>query len=310
MASITKPNVLKEGSTIGIVAASSSFSREKFYRGVDVLKSLGFKVSFSENIFRKSSYLAGSDHERAGDLNQILADPDIDAIMFARGGYGVQRIIPFLDFSAFKECPKPVVGFSDLTALTSYITSHLNIPCFYGPVVTVLAEGNEATARSLKKALTSISPLTFEISPRDTIIKEGEARGRFLGGCLSLIASSIGTKYELAANGSILFIEDAGERIYKYDRMLTHLKNSGRLNGVAGIVFGPMGLDSSEAHPEGLWSTVKDILHDFEGPVVAGLSAGHTAPFLTLPLGVECRLVAKGGKNQGAGLIFEEAALI
>lgn len=304
MSEFIKPKALETGSVIGISAPSSSFSPEKFKNGVEILKSLGLKVKFSQEIAsRKVGYLAGSDEERAAELSSMLNDPDIDAIMFARGGYGIQRIMPLLDFSSFKKNPKLVIGYSDLTALTSYITSSLKTVCLYGPVVTALSENNEVTIASLNRAIRSSQSLEPIQSQAFQVLKSGEAKGRLLGGCLSLLSSSIGTEYELKADGGILFIEDFNENIYKYDRMLTHLKNSGILKNVNGIVFGSMGLVEDEK-PEQLWNMVSDVLSDFDGPVLAGLSSGHTAPFFTLPLGVECKLV-----TDEPGIIFEESAL-
>jgi muramoyltetrapeptide carboxypeptidase len=289
MVKFSRPKVLKEGSLIGISAASSSFLPEKFEKGVKILKNMGFRVKFSQDIVtRKKGYLAGSDDERAAELSAMLSDPEVQAIMFARGGYGVQRILPYLDFSEFKKNPKLVIGYSDLTALTSYITSKLETVCLYGPVVTALAENNETTISSLHRALTSENFRSLE-GTKFKILRPGEAKGKLVGGCLSLLSSSIGTSYDLNTDGAILFIEDENEKIYKYDRMLTHLKNCGMFKKVKGIVFGPMGLVGGERSDQ-LWKVLKELLDDFDGPILAGLSSGHTSPFLTLPLGVDCTL--------------------
>lgn len=304
MSNVTRPKALKNGATIGVAAASSTFSKEKFRRGVEVLRSLGFKVKYSNDITeRKFGYLAGDDEARAEELSSMFSDPEVDAVMFARGGYGVQRIIPHIDFSGFRKNPKLIVGYSDLTALTSYVSSKLGVSCFYGPALAALADENEVTVSSLYSALTSSKPLKPVKSKKLRVLKKGKATGNLAGGCLSIISSSIGTSYELKTNGSILFIEDVNERIYKYDRMLTHLKNSGLLDGVKGIVFGSMGLVENEK-PEQLWSVISDLLSDFKGPVIAGLGSGHTSPFITLPLGVSCTIDA----SQPA-ITFNKAAL-
>lgn len=305
MSDIAKPAVLKKNSVIGIAAASSAFPREKFDKGICALKSLGFAVRYGDDIYRRDVYLAGSDEKRAAELNQLISDPGIDAIMFARGGYGIQRIMPVIDFSPLAAKPKAIVGYSDLTPILSYLNTHMKIGCFYGPVVTALADCDEITLASLKNALTSASPVNIKSDLK--IIKSGGACGPFNGGCLTLLSTSIKTPYELAAGG-ILFIEDCDEKVYAYDRLLTHLANSGFLRDVKGIVFGSMGLSRDEKISENiLWQVVADLLRDFPGPVVCGLPSGHTSPFLTLPLGITCRLEAKKDK---ARLTFTESALI
>lgn len=309
MNDLVKPAALEKGSTIGIVAPSSPFLTAKFERGIEVLKALGFDVRFDERIFSRRGYLAGSDEERAKSLNDMIRDEKVHAIMFARGGYGVQRIMSAIDFETLKRSPKIVVGYSDLTALTSFITTHLQITSIHGPVVTALSFDDDLTSGSLANILTSNRPLGEISGQKWTVIKEGKATGRFFGGCLTLISSSVGTPYQLVTSDTILFIEDLSERVYKYDRMLTQLKNSGALRGVRGIVFGPLGLDSSETNPSALWSMIEELFKDFEGPIVAGMKSGHIEPFFSLPLGCACSLDTKSGEKNQIRLIFKEAAL-
>lgn len=317
MAKVIKPRALTKGSTIGIAAPSSSFLKAKFDRGIEILKSLGFKVRFSKDIYRKKGYLAGSDEERAAELNRMFADEDLDAIMFARGGYGIQRIMPLLDFDALEKSPKIIVGYSDLTALTSHITSHLNMSCIHGPVVTALAEDGGKAAASLKEVLTSTKPLGEAGGSPLTVIRGGEAKGRFRGGCLTLITSSIGTPYQIDTKNNILLVEDLSERVYRYDRMLTQIRNAGLLSGVKGVVFGSLELDPAETQPDALMPMIEEFFEGFDGPVVAGLKTGHTSPFFSVPLGVECSLFAycSGRPSTGSGrsntkLVFNEAALV
>lgn len=302
-----KPHALKKGSTIGIVAPSSPFSEKRFIIGVDILKSMGFLVKYNEAIFKKNNYLAGTDDERACELNLMLSDPDVDAVMFARGGYGVQRVMPQLDLSEFRNRPKLIVGYSDLTTLLSYVSSTLGVACLYGPVVAGLADSDDRTLLSLENALTSTEPLKME-SKNLKVIGSGEAEGRLLGGCLSLLTSSVGTEYCIKGKGAILFIEDHGEKVYRYDRMLTQLKNAGILKMFSGIIFGAMGLVEEESDSkEYLWKMIGELLHDFKGPIVYGLSSGHILPFITLPLGVKCSLVAS---ERGSSFEIKEGALI
>lgn len=277
----------KQIKMIGIAASSAVFSKEKFLKGVEVLHQLGFDVLYSTDIFRAHGYLAGTDERRAEELSCLLNDPDVDAVMFARGGYGMQRILENLDLSSFKRHQKLVIGYSDVTPLLSKLTN-MGIPTVYGPVMTGLAHADQRTKIALKNILNGKIEKNIKID-KPVIIKPGKARGKLVGGCLTMLTTSIGTSYELDAHGAILFLEDVGEKIYRYDRFLTQLKNSGKLKNVKGIVFGYMGLDGKEKQKD-LWKVCAEVLSDFKGPVVAGLKTGHGLPFISLRLGVKYEL--------------------
>jgi len=302
-----KAKAITKGATIGIVAPSSSFSREKFDSGIQFLESHEFKVSYSPEIFGKEGYLSASDEVRARCLTEILSNPEIDAILFARGGYGLQRIMPMIDMGPFMKNPKPIIGFSDLTPLLGLISSKLQIPVFYGPVVTMLSGMDSVTEEWMLRALTSKDPMGAVPSDNATVIQGGKASGRLVGGCLSLIHTSIGTDFSLDADDAILLIEDHDEPVYKYDRMLTHLKNAGLFEKVKGIVFGSMKLAGKNESDEHLFKMIAKVLNGFKGPIVAGLPIGHQAPFVTVPLGVESSLTTS--KNS-VTLEFTEPALV
>ena len=223
---MTKP--LKEGDCIGIAAPSSPFDKNQFKHGVSVLKKLGFEVYHREDIFSQERYLAGSDQRRAEELTELFTKKEVKAILFARGGYGSQRMIPYLKTEVLKKHKKPVVGFSDITALLTFLRQSADMPTFYGPVISQLGNNpTERTVQSLKAALTEKPrPLDLKTS---VVLKPGKANGELVGGCLSLIVSSMGTPYELRTDGTILFFEDTGEKVYALDRMLTQLKNGGKL---------------------------------------------------------------------------------
>lgn len=278
------PKPLKEGDCIGIAAPSSPFDKNQFKHGVSLLKKLGFEVYYRDDIFSQERYLAGSDQRRAEELTELFTKREIKAILFARGGYGSQRIIPHLKLEVLKKHKKPVVGFSDITALLTFLRQSANMPTFYGPVISQLGNNpTERTIQSLKKAITEkTQPLDFKTS---SVLKPGKANGPLVGGCLSLIVSSMGTPYELKTEGAVLFFEDTGEKVYALDRMLTQLKNSGKLRGVQGIIVGSLEPKEKEVHS--VDSMLSDILQDFEGPIITHFPAGHTNDFVTLPLGVE-----------------------
>lgn len=287
---------LKLGDTIGIAAPASPFDRNEFKRGVHTLEKMGFNVFFRKDIFDQNRYLAGTDERRASELTELFQNSKIRAIMFARGGYGSQRIVPLLETGIIQSHPKPVIGFSDITALLTYLRQDCTVPTFYGPVLTMLGKYKEdMTASYLLKALTATESQENLPCGDSVVIKEGAARGPLVGGCLSIICSSIGTPYELKPDNSILFIEDIGEKLYAIDRMLTQLKNTGLFKRVKGIIIGTIVLDGGE-HYE-LNSTIKDVLRDFNGPIISNFPAGHTHPFVTLPFGTDIELnVAEGSK--------------
>lgn len=301
-----KPLRLKKGDTIGIAAPASKFDRERFEKGCNWLKKQGFELKYNKSIFNEDMYFAGGDRQRADELNALIADPDISAILFARGGYGTQRILPLLDISLLKEYPKVVVGFSDITPLLNAINSHCGLSTFYGPVVCQLHddEGDEKMLKSFLNAVTVDEPLGEFPLNGATVLKEGEADGEIVGGCLSLVTSSIGTRYEVQTKDKILLLEDTGEKVYAIDRMLTQLKNSGRLKDVKAIIFGSIDLHKDETAPENLATMLHKTLDDFPGPVITNIPTGHRKPFLTIPLGVKVRVSTKP-----LAIHFEEAAI-
>lgn len=284
---------LKPGDTIGIAAPASPFDRGEFKRGVTLLEKMGFNVFHRKDIFDQNRYLAGTDERRAEELTELFQNPRIKAIMFARGGYGSQRVIPLLDPDIIMAHPKPVIGFSDLTALLTFLRQVCSVPTFYGPVLTMLGKfKEEVTAEQLAVALTAEDSMGELPIGDSKVIREGAAEGKLVGGCLSIICSSMGTPYQLDAGDAVLFIEDVGEKLYAIDRMLTQLKNAHVLDSVRGVIVGSIVLDGSE--PYDLESTVVDVLSNFQGPIVMNFPAGHTHPFVTLPLGTSVRIEANG----------------
>ena len=292
---MTSVRALSSGDSIGIAAPASPFDRGRFMRGVGTLKKLGFRPVYRHDIFDQNRYLAGTDERRSQEFMEFICDEAISAIMFARGGYGCQRVIPLLDLEILKRHPKPVIGFSDITALLTFLHQAADVPTFYGPVMTQLGrtKGN-ITGKSLFRALTSKGTLGPMPMGKAYTIKPGRASGGLAGGCLSLINSSMGTPYELKTSEAILFIEETGEKVYVLDRMLTQLKNSGKLDSVRGVVFGS--LIPAENEPHDVETMVQELFDGFDGPVIAGFPAGHTDEFVTLPLGAQVELEAPEDK--------------
>jgi muramoyltetrapeptide carboxypeptidase len=294
---------LKPGDTIGVVAPASCFDPEAFQRGVQRLESLGFGVRYREDLFSKQRYLAGSDPRRLGELKEFLFAPEVKAIFAARGGYGSMRLLPALE-KLSPPAPKILMGYSDITALLGFAWQRWGWVTFHGPVVAKdigdrLAEAGE---RSLLRALTDPKPLG-EVKRAGLVgLQPGKARGRLVGGCLSLVVCSLGTPYQLETEGCILYLEDIGEKLYSLDRMLTHLRQAGLLQKARGIVFGP--LKDAHDEPVVVMNLLIDLLGDLKVPILFGFPSGHREDSWTIPLGVEVSLDA-----DRSALCFEEGAL-
>ena len=245
---VVRPPALRAGDCIGLAAPASAFQEEEFYPGVKVLQDLGFRVHYTPRLFEKHYYLAGSDTARAAELNALFADPAIKAIFCCRGGYGAQRLLPYLDTATIMAHPKIFVGYSDLTTLLLYLYSQCHLVTLHGPVVVGdLHPGLEpGMLRQLQGMLTgdeaAMQPPAAYLNNL-TVLRAGEAEGRLLSCCLSLLVCAVGTPFQPQTRGTLVFLEDRGERLYAIDRMLTYLKLAGVLQGVRGlVVLGEYGL--------------------------------------------------------------------
>lgn len=286
-----KPAPLRRGDLIGIVAPAAAVDAAAVATGVHALEQLGFRVQVGNAVFQRAGYLAGRDGERLDDLVEMFRNPEVKAIVGARGGYGSGRLLPLLDPALAREHPKIVVGFSDLTFLLNDLLQRAGLVTFHGPMATSLAEHPQAAAR-LARALTG-DRRDWNLSARD-VIQPGTAEGVTVGGCLSVLVAMLGTPYAVETDGRILFLEDANEKPFRVDRMLTQLRQAGKLERVAGVVFGEM--PGCVAHPEEA-VTVRDVVAEaFAGadyPVAFGLPTGHGVGSVTLPLGIRARLAGE-----------------
>src|SRR5215470_8144754 len=278
---VVRPPALRAGDCIGLAAPASSFNEEEFHVGVRVLQDLGFRVHYTPRLFDTYRYLAGSDTARAAELNALFADPAIQAIFCCRGGYGSQRLLPYLDTAVITAHPKIFVGCSDLTSLLLYLYSQCHLVTLHGPVVAgnILPGLAPAVLRQLKGILTG-DEAAMQPPPEHltglTVLRAGEAEGRLLGGCLSLLVCAVGTPFQPQTRDTILFLEDRGERLYAIDRMLTYLKLAGILQGVRGLVFGQMERVAADRHLSyGMEDIIMDVLGDLEVPILYGFPAGH-----------------------------------
>ena len=291
---ILKPRTLRPGDTVGVVAPASSFVQGDFEAGCDVLRGMGYEVVFDESIFDRDLYFAGSAPRRARELESMFTRDDVDAIICARGGYGANYLLPLLDLKKIAASPKPFVGYSDVTSLMTYLYDSIGLVTFHGPMVAKdFAKPDGVEPGSWAAALTgSNTNFNFAADSRMQSLVSGSAEGVLYGGCLSMLAASLGTPYEIHAEGTILFIEDIATKPYHIDRMLMQLKLAGKLAGVRGIVFGEM-LDCVQPGDQRytLQDVIMRIVEDLRIPVAYGLRSGHVSRSnITLPIGVRARL--------------------
>jgi len=305
-----KPPRLRPGDRIAVVAPASSFQREEFDKGVQELQELGFEPVFDDTVFaRHAGYVAGTGSLRAQAFLGAWRDPSVKALVAVRGGFGSVHVLPLLDREDLRRTPKAFIGYSDLTTVLTYLTTLHGIVSFHGPMLDRrLGRGVEGYDRdSFVRALTRAEPLGELGGATLEAFRPGEASGPLMGGTLAQLVASLGTPYAFKPpQGHILFLEDAGERPYRLDRMLTQLRLAGVVDSASAIVLGEFkDCDEPRGEPSAK-GVLAALLKDFEGPVVYGFPSGHTtAPFVTLPFGVRARVVANGRSR----LIIEEAGV-
>ncbi len=291
---------LQFGDTIGFVAPSGVIREEgAIERAGEAAERMGFKVKFGENNHGRYGYLAGDDAARAADINAMFRDDAVDAVVCLRGGYGAMRILDRIDFDLIRSNPKIFMGFSDITALHIAMLEKCGLVTFHGPMgASNWADGmDDFTQAQMFRALMDAAPLGDIPNPpeypRETVTP-GAAEGLLVGGNLTLVASSLGTPWELDTKGRIIFLEEIGESTYCVDRMLTQLRLAGKFDECAGVVFG--NFNNCKVEYEQFGCTLEEIIRDVVAPcgkpVFTGLRCGHCRPNLTLPFGVSCRMDA------------------
>jgi muramoyltetrapeptide carboxypeptidase len=287
-ASMIKPAILRPGDLIGVVAPAGATEAAAVAAGVQVLERFGFRVRLGDSVFKRMGFLAGNDAERAADLAAMFEDPEVRAIIAARGGYGSGRLLPHFDLGVARCNPKIFVGYSDLTFLLTQLVQQAELVVFHGPMVSGLGHSVDSGAGLL--GLLSGDRAGWNLSARE-VVQPGTAEGMLVGGCLSVLVATLGTPYEIETAGRLLFLEDVNEKPYRIDRMLTQLRHAGKLSTVAGVIFGEMPgctADPNEA------VTVRDVIDQAFAsahyPVAYGLPSGHGRAAGTLPLGVRARL--------------------
>lgn len=296
-----QPGFLKPGSVIGITCPSGYVSEDRVSPMIRILENWGFRVKKGKTIGTSDHYFSGTDQERLADLQQMIDDPEPDAIIMGRGGYGMSRIIDRLDFSHFIEKPKWVCGFSDITVLHNHIQSLYGIQTLHSPMSGHFKPETEHSdmLRSLRHALTG-GHLTYQTVPSH-YNRTGTAEGILTGGNLALLAHLTGSVSEVDTNGKILFLEDVGEYLYNIDRMLVHLKRAGKLDGLAGLIFGGFTdlKDTELPFGKSIEYILSDIVKEYSYPVCFNFPSGHQDINYTLNPGAMHRLSVS---DQGGGL--------
>ncbi len=300
-----KPNRLKKGDTIGLVApAGIIFDGEEFNRMRFVLEGMGFKVKFGEHVRKRHGYFSGEDTERAEDLNRMFADEEVNGIIAVRGGWGCARILPYLDFEMIRKNPKVFSGFSDNTTLHLAILAYSGLVTFHGPM------GNSAwsdlTRKYFHEVLVEGKMSEMKSKNEVMVINGGKTRGSLIGGNLSILATSLGTRYQPDTRGGILFLEDIGENSYNVDRMLTHLKQAGMMDELSGFVFGKCTNCKDGTRPTfTLEEVLKQHIEPLGIPAIYGADISHDDDNFTLPMGLQAELNA----DVGTITLLEEAVV-
>ena len=289
-----KPPFLKPGDTIGICCPAGYMSAEKADQCIRTLKSWGFRVKKGKTIGGKSNtYFAGTDEERLKDLQLMLDDKQINAILFGRGGYGTSRIMDQIDWASFKKHPKWIIGFSDITILLTHLHEQLNTQCIHGPMAGAfnLQNGKSKYVRTLKDTLEGKPTIYLSKPEKHNLL--GKAKGKLVGGNLCLLAHGMGTPSELDTKDKILFIEDIGEQLYNIDRMLLQMKRAGTFKQLKGLIVGAFtdSKDTERSFGKNVYEIISAAFEEYDYPKAFGFPIGHDKENVAIIVGGKYNLV-------------------
>ena len=287
---MTTPPYLSIGSTVRIISTARKIKRDEVAPAKEILESWGLKVEFGDHLFSQQDQFAGSDIQRAEDLQKALDESQVEAIIFARGGYGTTRIIDKINFEHFQNNPKWLVGYSDITVLHNHVNSNLNIESIHASMPINYPKNTSDALKSIRAALFG-ERSEFRVVPQSDY-RKGKAVGNLVGGNLSIIYSLRGTPYDIDFENKILFIEDLDEYLYHVDRMIQNLRISGKLENLAGLIVGGMTDMRDNETPYGkkapqiIWEAVSN----FSYPVIFDFPAGHLNDNRAIILGRKAEL--------------------
>lgn len=297
-----EPPFLKQGDTIGLVATARKLTWEEAEPFIGILADAGFKVRTGQRMFGAENQFSGSDNDRASDVQRMLDDPDVKAILCARGGYGTVRIIDKLDFTEFVKHPKWVCGFSDVTVLHSHINQNFEIATLHSSMPLSMKElpSDHRQITTLVKTLLGELP-TYHLEAHE-LNRNGNVEAEVVGGNLSILYSILGSESDLNTDGKILFLEDLDEYLYHIDRMMMNLKRNGKLDNLGGLVIGGMSDMNDNAIPFGKSAVeiISEAVAEFDYPVCFNFPAGHIDDNRALILGKKAaiRITDSGSQFQ------------
>lgn len=286
------PPYLSKDDTIGIVCSGGYMPKEKAETCIRILQEWGFKVKAGSTLGSQFNYFSATDDERLDDLQKMLDDNSIKAILCGRGGYGLGRIIDKLNFKNFKKHPKWIIGYSDITILLSHVFSRFRIASLHSPMAAAFNddEYKHEYIQSFHDILIGKKPkYVCQVNPFNN---NGDATGKLVGGNLSLLAHLIGTRSDIDTSGKILFLEDVGEYIYNVDRMLYQLKRSGKFEDLQGLIIGGFTEVKDTVIPFGkdIYQIIFDIVKEYDYPICFNFPVGHTRENYVLKVGAEYKL--------------------
>ena len=288
------PPFLQPGDTIAIVCPSGFMAREKAQTCIDTLQQWGYKVRIGATLDSDSgNYFSGTDEQRLADLQHALDDRAVNAVLCGRGGYGLSRIIDALDFTAFRNTPKWLIGYSDVTILHAHVLAQYNIATLHSPMAGAFNDGGAVSegVLSLRRTLAGeAAAYTCAVHPFN---RRGKITAPLVGGNLSILAHLIGSRSDIDTKGRILFLEDVGEYLYNLDRMLLQLKRSGKLAHLAGLVVGGFTELKDTTRPFGTTAEaiIRDIVNEYDYPVCFGFPVSHTPDNVALKIGMAHTLI-------------------
>jgi len=298
-----RPKPLKKGDKIGLIGASSPIPQDRIEPSIKAMEDLGFEVVLGESCRGYHGFLSGSDELRAKDINDMFEDKSIKGIFAIRGGYGAARLLDMLDYNMIKKNPKVFAGYSDVTALHNVLNEKCKLITFHTPMAsTEFYKGvDDYTMNYFRKNIFSDEPLGILKNPEGQEIKTlapGKAKGKLVGGNLSLVVSSMGTPYELDTKDKILFLEDVDEYPYRIDRMLLQLKQCGKFKDAAGIILGAW-TDCKANEGDNsltLMEVFEELIKTENKPTIYNLACGHCMPTMSIPLGAIVKINGNKGE--------------
>jgi len=297
MAEQIKPRKLEPGARIGIVNPAYWLEPERFERATGVFRELGYDLVLGKSTGLRDNQCAGTPAERAADIMAMFSDPSIDAIVCARGGYGGNRVLPLLDYDVIRRNPKIFVGYSDITGFLNTIAQKTGLVTFHGPMLSSYGKQTVSYNLDVFHEVLSGKPDVRVTSPPECparCLRPGVARGPLWGGNFTLVIERLGTADQIDTTGSILLLEDIDEKLYRFDRMMLHLKRSGSLDGIRGLVIGElleMG-DSKVPFGKTTDEIVLDVCGDLDIPIISNFPCGHGDCQATLPVSFEVEIHA------------------